>query len=90
MSSGLERTEAYRIRGENNFFRSKYRSKSTMCGLLIRCINFLLTKKMYYLQGAGLLTVLVAALYMTRQVMSEHDFQTITSRVKSQSAGKKV
>ena len=44
ISSGLDLTEAYRMRGMIHLFLSKIRSKSTRCGLLIRptmwCIGF--------------------------------------------------
>ena len=72
MSSGLERTEAYRMRGCNHRRLSNIRSRSTKWGFDMRSISFWFTYKeelsMYILAPAVLVLGLSFALYGTKEV----------------------
>ena len=72
MSSGLERTEAYRMRGCNHRRLSNIRSRSTKWGFDMRSISFWFTCKeelsMYILAPAVLVLGLSFALYGTKEV----------------------
>ena len=72
MSSGLERTEAYRMRGCNHRRLSNIRSRSTKWGFDMRSISFWFTNKeelsMYILAPAVLVLGLSFALYGTKEV----------------------